>query len=106
MGGRPRDGYTKDDRGQVVPDPERAEVASEVLDMAREGKPDMAIAKSLNARRRRTRQGNQWTRRTVQDLVKGPSTRSSAEGRPRWAGPPFERRQLRRSSARLRGGRL
>jgi DNA invertase Pin-like site-specific DNA recombinase len=53
-------------------DPERVEVVAKVLDLAKQGIPDAAIARSLNAQAITTRKGNPWTRRAVRKLVTNP----------------------------------
>jgi DNA invertase Pin-like site-specific DNA recombinase len=97
-GGNPRgplpDGYAPeywvDEKGKrhrrIVLHAEREGVVRGILDESRKGAPDTAIARSLNARGVTTRQGNPWSRRTVQNLVLNPFY----AGRIHWQGEVYE----------------
>jgi DNA invertase Pin-like site-specific DNA recombinase len=72
LSGQLPDGYGKDDQGEIVLDCNREDVVRGILELAKEGKPDAAIARSLNARGITTRKSNPWTRPAVRKLVTNP----------------------------------
>lgn len=70
LGGKAPDGYRRNGRGgPIVLDPARAPVIRTIFKLAAEGVPDAHIARQLNIDGIRTRNGNPWNRRAVQDTI-------------------------------------
>jgi site-specific DNA recombinase len=133
QGGPVPDGYLAtrrvDERGGKVVDleidPEREPVLRMLVDLANEGHGDPTIARTLNKAGHRTRAGNAWTRRQVQNVLtnhhyaglvvwrRGTAEQEVRQGRHPALMPPerFERLLLGRASrdkavtGRPRGGR-